>query len=175
MIRKHDIALKYIRKMYQRICKKKPIIIEHQGKVKYILMEVWCCNINNSRKPSDYTNLNILCKIVKKATNKFPESASYISEHLNENLPFHRKSTPNLCWMGGYFSRVQDHPEQEYKEITVQPADFGLSLGELLDKSDSESEEFLAAKLETLIDEAQDILDSLSDEEDEDEDDDDEE
>ena len=155
-------AMTYIRKMYMRICKKVPIMRYHKGTVKYLFLEHWCGKYEDPETPRDLDPLATLCKIVKKAGTKFPSAAKAISEDLKDHIPVHLYSTPELCWMSGYF-------EGSSTQLPALPT----TLLEYLELEPHEIEcpEFLAAKLEIVIDEVQDLLDALEDEEEEEDDD----
>lgn len=163
-------ATAYIRKMYNRICKKKPLLLYNNGVVKYLFIEHWCFDQNTIRRPSDYNDIQILCRIVKKAMHKYPEAAYAISEDIRDIIPVHTRSSPELCWMSGYFEASSDgYPAPAATVVEID----GLELSE----TDFADRNYLSAKLEMIIDEAQDLLDDLGleDEDEEEEEDDDEE
>lgn len=101
-------AIEYIKSIYTRVHKKRPLIrmSKEDNIVKYYMFECWC-NIetkDNMASPEMHT----FVRLVHKAVNKYEEAAPYLVMDLIPKIPKSYESSPELCWMSGYFTSIYD-------------------------------------------------------------------
>jgi hypothetical protein len=117
-----QLAVKYVRRMYQRITKINPVIqIKSDVKggmfVVYPMLSMWCGSEGTDELSSYNATLkmSLLCRILQRACNKFHEAAPLLIEDFIDQIPSSpENSTPELCYYRGYFSRIHD---EYWKEL----------------------------------------------------------
>ena len=94
-----ESAVHYMKRMYERITKIRPVIIARNGTVYYCFIETWA---------TEPEHLELLSSLAYKATTFYPDEAMSIVDRLIDELPFDEGSSPSICWAIGYFQRIMD-------------------------------------------------------------------
>lgn len=120
-------AIWYIKSVYHRVHKIRPIISydESIDEVQYLLFDCWCDDKTNPKLSK--ARLVSLCRIIHRACNKFPDAAYAVAKGIVDKIPYDSISTPELCWMAGYFTSICDqHEAWGYIELDIDSTEMKL-------------------------------------------------
>ena len=98
-------AVRYMKRMYKRIIKIEPSITHRNGTVYYCFTESWIQDVHQKK---------IFLRIMYKVVNYYPDIAVGIVDRYIDEIPTDQvSSSPEFCWIAGYFQRIIDEGVDE--------------------------------------------------------------
>lgn len=103
-------AMQYIQKLYSRMFKTEPAFRFMDDKLVLEYFDFW---VENNEQ------LRWLCKIIFKASLKYPEAKVYLADCILEQIELHSFTPGELYWFSGYFCSILQEAEENQLDFVL--------------------------------------------------------